>query len=208
MVISNGPPAGPLLRATSQRPSPSAVAAAFSSRKVTVTFSPLSAVPQIFTFAFCCRTMPSLHSACGLTSARADTGNKPMQRMKSKIRIFMYVSFSQSRRRFFDSTADMMPDRREKINERVKKIAPSGSRCLRDPLPPGDHDRAGEIEYMAKRRRNRGSVYARLRLREQLARLEDAALQHRQQARTIFENRDVGQHVAVHDQHVAELAGF
>src|ERR1051326_8863937 len=71
IVIGNGPPASPASNLTSHLPLSSAVALASFSRKVTVIFSPLSAVPQTLTFVFCCSTIPSVQMALGLTSAQA-----------------------------------------------------------------------------------------------------------------------------------------
>src|SRR5438552_2871186 len=119
MVISKGPPASPLGTATTQLPLSSALALAFLPRKVMVTCSPLSAVPQTLAFDFCCRTMPSEQMAFGLTSACASVGKKP--RRINAMRIFMnnlpdakyviQVWYSE----------DILADERAKINERVGK---------------------------------------------------------------------------------------
>src|SRR5436309_3514650 len=53
IVNSNGPPASPEGIAATQRPSSPAWAEAVLPRNETVTFSPLSASPQILTLVFC-----------------------------------------------------------------------------------------------------------------------------------------------------------
>ena len=86
MVIGSGPPAAPESSLTIHSPlSPPASVTASWPRKVTVTASPGSALPQMETSDFCWSTMPSLHRAWGLTSARAAAGRAARLAIRSNI---------------------------------------------------------------------------------------------------------------------------